>query len=75
MRQPTLVLAGDDDPIIPLANARIMHRLLPHSRLHVYPGGHLGVLTESDDLAPIEDFLTSADPLPTTPPPSEAEHP
>ena len=76
VRQPTLLLAGDDDPIIPLANARIMHRLLPHSRLHVYPGGHLGVLTESDTLAPlIEDFLTSADPLPTISSTSEAEHP
>ena len=29
LRQPTLVLAGDDDPIIPLANAYLMARLLP----------------------------------------------
>ena len=29
LRQPTLILSGDDDPIIPLANARIMHRLIP----------------------------------------------
>jgi pimeloyl-ACP methyl ester carboxylesterase len=36
-----LILAGDDDPIIPLVNARIMHRLIPRSRLHVYQGGHL----------------------------------
>jgi hypothetical protein len=27
LRPPTLILAGDDDPLIPLANARIMHRL------------------------------------------------
>ena len=32
LRPPTLILAGDDDPIIPLVNARIMHRLIPHSR-------------------------------------------
>ncbi|MGZ4611608.1 MAG: hypothetical protein ACXV1K_00275 [Kineosporiaceae bacterium] len=29
LRQPTLVVAGDDDPIIPLANAHLMTRLLP----------------------------------------------
>ena len=59
IRQPALVLAGDDDPIIPLVNARIIARLLPHSRLHVYHGGHLGILTESADLVPlVEAFLT-----------------
>ena len=59
LKQPVLVLAGDDDPIIPLVNARIIARLIPRSRLHVYRGGHLGILTESDDLAPvIEQFLT-----------------
>ncbi len=58
VRQPTLVLAGDDDPIIPLVNARMMARLIPRAQLHVYHGGHLGVLTESDELAPvIERFL------------------
>ena len=31
IRQPTLILAGSDDPIIPLVNARIMRRLLPHA--------------------------------------------
>jgi poly(3-hydroxyalkanoate) depolymerase len=58
IRQPTLVLAGDDDPIVPLANARIMGRLLPDAEVHVYRGGHLAVLTEADQLAPvIEGFL------------------
>ena len=31
LRPPTLILAGDDDPIIPVVNARIMHRLIPRS--------------------------------------------
>ena len=58
IRQPTLVIAGDDDPIIPVINARIMARLLPDARLHVYEGGHIALLTEADRLAPvIEDFL------------------
>jgi poly(3-hydroxyalkanoate) depolymerase len=55
LRQPVLILAGDDDPIIPLANARLMHRLVRDSRLHVYPGGHLGLITEAAALAPVVD--------------------
>ena len=47
LRQPTLILSGDDDPLIPLANARLMRRLIPNSRLHVYHGGHLGLVTEA----------------------------
>ena len=53
IRQPTLVMAGADDPIIPLVNARIMARLLPDARLHVYPDGHLGLLTRADELAAV----------------------
>jgi hypothetical protein len=29
LRQPTLVLAGDDDPIVPLVNGRILARCTP----------------------------------------------
>jgi len=58
IRQPTLVLAGDDDPIVPVVNARIMARLLPDARLHVYDGGHIALVTEAHQLAPVvEDFL------------------
>lgn len=60
IQQPTLVLVGDDDPIIPLVNGRVMARLIPNAELVVYHGGHLGILTESDELAPvIERFLTA----------------
>src|SRR5680860_650846 len=62
VRQPTLLLAGDDDPIIPLVNSRLMARLIPDARLHVYAGGHLGVLTESDQLVPIIERFLSEDP-------------
>lgn len=58
IRQPTLVLAGADDPIVPLVNARMMARLLPDARLHVYPDGHLGLLTRRDELAAaVAEFL------------------
>jgi len=55
LRQPTLILAGDDDPIIPLVNARLMHRLIRDSRLHIYHGGHLALVTEAAELAPVVD--------------------
>ena len=59
VRQPTLILSGDDDPLIPLANARLMRALIPGARLHVYHGGHLALVTEAATLAPVvEDFLT-----------------
>ncbi len=58
IRQPTLIVAGDDDPIVPVVNARIMARLLPDARLHLYRGGHIALITEAKELAPvIEDFL------------------
>jgi poly(3-hydroxyalkanoate) depolymerase len=63
IRQRTLILAGDDDPLIPVVNARIMHRLLPHSSLHVYPDGHLGIVTRAHELAPrTAAFLRDAEP-------------
>ena len=62
LRQPTLVVAGDDDPIIPLVNGRLMHRLIPHAQLHVFHGGHLGLVTEAAELAPVVDaFLAKPD--------------
>jgi poly(3-hydroxyalkanoate) depolymerase len=58
IRQPTLIVAGDDDPIIPLVNARIMARLIPDATLHIYDGGHIALVTEADELAPVvEEFL------------------
>ena len=62
LRQPTLILSGTDDPIVPPINARIMARLIPNAQLHVFDDGHLGLLTSADTLAPlIREFLTSQD--------------
>lgn len=61
LQQPTLLLAGDDDPVVPLANAELMAALLPDARLHVYAGGHLGLATQPQELAPvIESFLDAS---------------
>ena len=43
---------------MPVVNARIMSRLLPDARLHVYRGGHIALVTEAGELAPVvEGFL------------------
>ena len=58
LRPPTLILAGDDDPIIPVINARIMRWLIPRSKLHVYHGGHLELAANPERLgASVEAFL------------------
>jgi poly(3-hydroxyalkanoate) depolymerase len=53
IRQETLILAGDDDPIVPAINARIMRRLLPHATLHIYRGGHVALVTDTEQIAPV----------------------
>ncbi|AEF20392.1 poly(3-hydroxyalkanoate) depolymerase [Pseudomonas fulva] len=53
IRQPTLVLAGDDDPIIPLLNMRLLAWRIPNSELHVIDDGHLFLVTRAEVVAPI----------------------
>jgi len=58
VRQPTLVMTGNDDPIIPEINGRLMSRLLPRGRLHVFDGGHVEGVIRPDPIASvISDFL------------------
>jgi pimeloyl-ACP methyl ester carboxylesterase len=59
VRSPALVLAADDDPIIPLINGRFLASRLRDARLRVVPGGgHLFLVTHAPVIAPlIEDFL------------------
>ena len=52
LQQPTLVLTGDDDPIIPLVNGRILAWRIPNARLHVVRGGgHLFILERPAETA------------------------
>jgi poly(3-hydroxyoctanoate) depolymerase len=52
LRQPTLVLAGDDDPIVPMVNAHLMAWRIPDSELHVIEGGgHLFILERPAEIA------------------------
>ena len=58
VRQQTLIVQGTDDPIIPTINAHIMNALLPHSRLHLHSGGHIDLVHNASELAPvIDNFL------------------
>ena len=61
LRPPTLILAGDDDPIIPVANARIMQHLIPRSELHIYHGGHLELAADAGRLAATVEAFLDAD--------------
>ncbi|MGO8948082.1 MAG: poly(3-hydroxyalkanoate) depolymerase [Ktedonobacterales bacterium] len=60
LRQPTLILSGDDDPLIPPANAKLMHRLIPHSRMQIFHGGHLGLVLQAQELAGVIDSFLAA---------------
>ncbi len=54
IRQPTLVMSGDDDRIVPLVNGRILQRLIPNSRLHIMRGGgHLFVGDQPEEAAAV----------------------
>lgn len=61
IRQPTLIIAGRDDPIIPVANAVIMSRLLPNATVHLHSGGHIDLIANAAELAPeIESFRAAS---------------
>ena len=54
IRQPTLVICGDDDPIAPPINHRIMAALIPRAQLHIIKGGgHLMLMDSPARVAPI----------------------
>jgi len=61
LRQPTLILAGDDDPVIPLVNAQWMAKLIRNSRLHVFNDGHLFLISDAAAVGRIvRGFLDAA---------------
>ena len=58
LRQPTLVMAGTDDPIVPAVNGRILAKLIPDARFVTIDDGHLFLLTSAKVSAGvISDFL------------------
>jgi poly(3-hydroxyalkanoate) depolymerase len=58
LRQPTLVMAGTDDPIVPVVNGRILAKLIPNSQFVTIDDGHLFLLTSAKQSAGIiAEFL------------------
>lgn len=51
LTQPTLVLAGNDDPLIPLINMKFIARQIPGAELHVFDDGHLFIVTAAEATA------------------------
>jgi pimeloyl-ACP methyl ester carboxylesterase len=56
------VLAGDDDPIVPVINGRILPRVIPNTRLEIiHGGGHLFLLERPTEIASLVAEFLSAD--------------
>ena len=53
LAQPTLVMAGSDDPLVPGVNARILAKLIPDARLVTVDDGHLFLVTSAPESARI----------------------
>jgi poly(3-hydroxyalkanoate) depolymerase len=63
LKQPTLVMMGTDDPLIPVANGRLLAGLIPKARLVTLPDGHVFLLTSARESAAIvHEFLAEPDP-------------
>ena len=59
LKTETLIMMGDDDQIVPLANGKFLDFLIPNSELFVIPdGGHLFLLSHVEEsIAAILEFL------------------
>ncbi len=52
LRQRTLLIAGDRDPLVPVGNATVMAMLIRRAQLHrVVGGGHLILVDQADEVA------------------------
>jgi pimeloyl-ACP methyl ester carboxylesterase len=61
-KMPVLLVWGDQDRIVPVAQGQTLHRLIPQSKFEVIPGcGHLAHVQCADRIGPIvQNFLHSA---------------
>ncbi|WP_170755786.1 alpha/beta fold hydrolase [Ruegeria lacuscaerulensis] len=58
LKMPALVLMGEDDPIVPIANGRILASRLDRGKLEVMPCGHLFMVTMPVETAQrVERFI------------------
>ena len=63
MQKDTLIMMGDDDAIVPLANGKFLNWLIPNSELRVFKdGGHLFLLSHKDECVDvIREFYDAED--------------
>ncbi len=63
IKQKTLILAGDKDKIVPVANAHMLKFMLPNAEIHVIQGGgHLFLLSRATEIMSVmTDFLDAED--------------
>ena len=59
LKKPTLIMMGDEDAIVPLANGKLLHSLIPGSELEIFEGGgHLFLLSHREQsISCIRAFL------------------
>lgn len=56
--QPSLILMGSDDPLVPPINGHILASLIPNAELRMIDDGHLFIVTQPAETAAIvEEFL------------------
>ena len=66
---PTLVLAGEADPLVPPVNTRIFVSRMPSCRWHLVPAaGHLLLIDQAEDAAGVIEGFLSDTRLPELPP-------
>jgi poly(3-hydroxyalkanoate) depolymerase len=61
LRQPTLVMHGSDDPIVPLINAKILAARIPKAKLYVIDDGHLFLISRAQEVAPVVGKFLAGD--------------
>ena len=58
LHQPSLILQGRDDYLVPSSNGYLMSRMIPNAELAFLEGGHTFMLTHPEDTARlVSDFL------------------
>jgi poly(3-hydroxyalkanoate) depolymerase len=55
LQQPTLVIAGQDDPIVPPVNGKLIASRIPNARFELVDCGHLFILTLASEIAAMVD--------------------
>jgi poly(3-hydroxyalkanoate) depolymerase len=59
--QPTLILMGRDDPLVPAINGHILKALIPNAELQMIDDGHLFIVTKPEETSGlVEAFLADA---------------